>query len=392
MRFSLKLVIFWVIFCDLFLEINFLEAKPFRRALVISGGGMMPGLGLGYIAGAEEMQWKPDLIIATCGASIPTVLFDKLKNTNQTLEFMKSQSVFEAFSRSRVQTSSLLTLQDKFSYLQEKPDLIPNFFSDYALYVPTYTHKILAENNFKAEENKSRVIVISSRAHFHKQDVGLPKKDRMRYTQVYMTDKETAQLLKGFESPVQQSYPGSFIENKTETMTYMSADVAMRASISDPILMEPMLYGPDYYFTGASDLYPIELAQNLADEVVATYPMGVMTDFEELAFQSAFGFSQRQRALQVIQDRSVTWVDQTDLPQGLSFDPYPNFLFLTNGLPADLESYQIGVNHQFEVGRSRIIEALAVPKSERPNLNYIRIPIDQPAENKRSGIGSSSFL
>lgn len=368
------------------------EAKPFRRALIISGGGILPGLGMGYIAGAEEMNWKPDLIIATCGASLPTVLYDRFKDVGQSLEYMKSETYYKALSRIRVHTSSLLKLQDKFSFLREQPELIPDFFSDYALYIPTYFHEILANNNFKAEANKSRVIVLSARAHFHKQDIGKAKADFMKYTQVYMTDNETAKLLKGFESPIEKNYPESFLETKTETMTYMSSEVAMRASVSDPILMEPLLYGTDYYFTGASDLYPIELAYFLADQVVATYPMGLMSDFEELAFKSAFGFSQRQRALDVIKDASVTWVDQTDMPEGLSFDPYPNFLFLNSGLPTDLETYQEGVDRQFELGRSRMIEALALPRGESQPLNHIRIPIDKPTDHKRTGSGLSSFL
>ncbi|MGZ3743093.1 MAG: hypothetical protein ACXWRA_04460, partial [Pseudobdellovibrionaceae bacterium] len=60
-----------LIFCiGLAFHTEFLWAKPFKRVLVISGGGLNPGLALGIIAGVQEKGWRPDLIIATCGAGL----------------------------------------------------------------------------------------------------------------------------------------------------------------------------------------------------------------------------------------------------------------------------------------------------------------------------------
>jgi hypothetical protein len=386
------LIISLIFLTTSFVGENLAEAKPFKRALIISGGGMVPGLGLGYLAGAEDMRTKPDIIIATCGASMPTALYDRMGDARSSLAFMKSETFFKAVSRIYIHTSNLLTLQSKFDEFREKPDLIPDFFSDYVLYVPSYFHPIIADHHFVAQENKPRVIILSARAHFHKSDVGQPKKDLMKFTQVFMTDKDTASYLKGYQSPLISKYPDSNIEAQTETLTYMSAEVAVRASISDPVLMEPLQYGLDYYFTGASDLYPIELAQTLADEVIATYPMAVFTDYEELAFKSTFGISQRQRALDVIKTPNVKWIDQTEFPPSASFDPYPNFLSLSNGMPEDLEDFGAGIDRQFEFARYRMIELLTLKQNQGPYLKHIRAPIDKPTNTKRNGMGSSSIF
>jgi hypothetical protein len=211
----------------------------------------------------------------------------------------------------------------------------------------------------------------------------------MKFTQVFMTDKDTGTYLEGYKSPLKNIVRTSNIEAETEVMTYMSPEVALRASVADPILMEPLMYGPDYYFTGASDLYPIELAHFLADEVVATYPMGRFSDFEEEAFKSTFGISQQERALTVIKDQSIKWIDQTEFPKDASFDPYPEFLFLKSGLPQDLETYQENIERQYEFGRTRMIEALSLKQGQGLYLNHIRSPIDKIDSKVRNGSGFS---
>jgi hypothetical protein len=136
-------------------------------------------------------------------------------------------------------------------------------------------------------------------------------------------------------------------------------------------------------------LYPIELAHFLADEVVATYPMGRFSDFEEEAFKSTFGISQQERALTVIKDQSIKWIDQTEFPKDASFDPYPEFLFLKSGLPQDLETYQENIERQYEFGRTRMIEALSLKQGQGLYLNHIRSPIDKIDSKVRNGSGFS---
>ncbi len=46
------------VFIFLLLVLNFAEAKPYRRVLVLTGGGMKTATSLGLVAGLIE-SWRP---------------------------------------------------------------------------------------------------------------------------------------------------------------------------------------------------------------------------------------------------------------------------------------------------------------------------------------------
>src|SRR5690606_38090066 len=66
------------------------EAKPFKKALIIAGGGLSPGTGLGIIAGAQAAGFNPDIVILTCGASITASLYSGYGSIQSALDFAKS--------------------------------------------------------------------------------------------------------------------------------------------------------------------------------------------------------------------------------------------------------------------------------------------------------------
>ena len=94
------------------------------------------------------------------------------------------------------------------------------------------------------------------------------KFDGPRFKETYFTDEQTAKLLDGFVSPMASYGPASNVEPETEVRTDLDMTTALRASISDPFLMEPKQIGNDRYLGGITDLYAIELAKSLADSVM----------------------------------------------------------------------------------------------------------------------------
>jgi hypothetical protein len=350
--------------------------KPFKRALIIGGGGIQPGLGLGYLAAAEEMGWKPDVIIATCGASIPSAVYEKFQNAKASLEFMKSQGFFDTLQKVQIDNPSLLAIQNKFKNLEKYPNKIPDFFKDNALFIPETLNSALTNEYFRHEENKVRVIVLSARAHFKREDVGKDKSNLMRFSEVIMTDADTAGYFKNYISPVNSVFPNLTIDAKIETMSQMSTEIALRSSVSDPFLVNPAMYGNDYYFTGAADLYPIDIANSLADEVISTYPVSLFTDYENLAIKSTFGEPQSSRVLYAIQDNHIKWVDQALPPKNISFDPAPQFLNLVSKIPTDPDVYQEKVQQQFDFGYARMKETLSLKQTKGPYTGHLREPIN----------------
>jgi hypothetical protein len=356
--------------------IETLSGKPFKRALIIGGGGIQPALGLGILAAAEEQGWKPDVIIATCGASLPSAIYDKFNNAYDGLEYMKSNSFFETLSKIKIDNGNLLSIQQKFKNLERYPNVIPDFFKNNALYIPEFLNSALTNDYFKSGPNKPRIIVLSSRAHFKREDVGKPKGNLMRFTEVLMTDRDTADLFKNFELPVNKVFPNLTINAKVDTLTYMPTEIALRASISDPFLVNPAMYGEYFYFTGAADLYPIDIANYLADEVVATYPISLFKDYENLAIKSTYGETQANRVLYAIQDERIRWIDQSIPPKNISFDPEPNFLMLQNNIPTDPAVFASKIQQQFDFGYARTKEALAIKSNKGPFTNHLREPIN----------------
>ncbi|RZA08717.1 MAG: hypothetical protein EOP11_04045, partial [Proteobacteria bacterium] len=65
-------------------------ARPFKRALIIGGGGISPGVALGIIEGARAAGYEPDLIIATCGASLGATVSQAIPDGDQALAYLKS--------------------------------------------------------------------------------------------------------------------------------------------------------------------------------------------------------------------------------------------------------------------------------------------------------------
>ncbi|MEK6706122.1 MAG: hypothetical protein AABZ06_10060 [Bdellovibrionota bacterium] len=68
------------------------------------------------------------------------------------------------------------------------------------------------------------------------------------------------------------SFRNGAIEFQTSAIFDASIGDAMRVSISDPYLMMPVRLSRDFYIAGTIDLYPLEVAYQLADEIAAVFP------------------------------------------------------------------------------------------------------------------------
>ena len=75
---------------------------------------------------------------------------------------------------------------------------------------------------------------------------------------------------------------------------------AMRISVSDMFYVEPVLYQNQYYAGGAIDLAPIELALEIADEVILEKKNNY-TNIEESLVRAVLGFSGNERLEEIKQ-------------------------------------------------------------------------------------------
>lgn len=351
------------------------QQKKFKRVLVLSGGGMAPGIPLGIIAGLQQSGWRPDLIIGTCGSGLGAAVFNSEQSSSKALDIVTAPSMFEAFRRIRVATSDV---RDALEILKVGIDTryYPPLFDKTILRSPEYSHVPLSSETFRHGPRDTRAIILAARSLFSPKDQGLPRQTKPIFQQVYITDPETQKAIGSWELATLQSYPVTSLQREGRSLSGISLVNAARAGFADPFFLNPIKIQNDYYFTGAIDLYPIDLALSLGDEVIATYPVKLFEGYQDNAIYSAFGFTQSSRVLKAIQNTDVKWIDVSGDTE-LVFDPKRFLLTLKSGVPETYEEFKQGVFAQWEFGRTRAIEALEhAPGRSRNYRGHLRRPIN----------------
>lgn len=348
-------------------------AKPFKRVLVISGGGLNPGTALGIIDGVVAKGWIPDLIISTCGSSLGPVFYNSNPNIDQNIKDMHSPSVMKGYQSVEIENSWAWDLKSIFDQASDFT-LYPAIFNNTVLKLTKkFDSSYLQNVNFRSGPNDTKIIMVGSKALFKPEMAGKLRAKAPLFKVVYFTDTSTANLLKGRKTPVVDAYPYTNVSSEIETITHFTTIDAFRATLADPYALNPYIVDGEAYFTGAIDLYPITLAKELGDEVVATYPFGLYSYYENLTIRSAFGFSQSIRSLQAIQNDNVQWIDLSGQEE-VSFNPEIAFVSLDYRVPSTYPEFKNGIDKQWELGKFRAQEALAAPKY---SLAHLREPISK---------------
>ncbi|MGZ3744895.1 MAG: hypothetical protein ACXWRA_13985, partial [Pseudobdellovibrionaceae bacterium] len=252
----------------------------------------------------------------------------------------------------------------------------PSLFAGNLLYTPENLPQFLRNSEFNRNPALPKTIILSARAFFGPSQVNQARPFAPIFQQVYFTDPVTAEDLKGWKLPKKYSYPFSTIANETLAISSVDTVTAFRAGSADPYLINPSRVDGYYQFSGAVDLFPLDLAVALGDEVVATYPASLFLDYENVAVMSGFGFKQTTRALEAIQHKDVKWIDVSGADD-LSFNPSRLILLMQSGIPKDFMDYKLGVAKQWSFGRDRANEAIQVAPGKVTDIRqHLRKPIN----------------
>ncbi len=350
------------------------KRKPYRRALVVAGGGIAPALVLGMIEGARHRGWNPDIVITTCGSSIGAAIANSYPGDGQAIAFAKSKAFHDLLSQVTVATPQLLTVQARMDALRDFVG-VPQIFNEFLIHMPSQTY-FLPRKTFNTN-GPTRFLMLAAKAEFGPSSVGV-RGAKPDYTQVYFTDPETARYLEGASSPIRKLFPKSYVRRDTIVRGDVRPEDAARASVSDPVLINPGRIDGDYYFTGAVDLIPIETARLLADEILVTHPSTLFADYEDRVIEKSFGFGQNMRMFGAIQAQDVKWIDTYNQAK-TSFSPAPQYLTLSlqNKIPKDAAAFARGIQRQYDFGYDRVQEALDVQPGSVVNVrSHLRRPIN----------------
>ncbi len=335
--------------------------------MIFNGGGFKTAMFLGMLAAAEENDLKPDYIIATCGGGLAAAISHCIDDPKQRLEILLSQESYQYMKSVRLSHHSNLLRALKLvwdMYVKHKSlKIIPNIFDHFLMYIPDSFEVDAVNKGFTPGQYKT--LIVASKILYSKEEVGKIRKNKQKlFQEVVFTDEETAKQLQALHSPI-ADFNGSTVANEILPITGAKLTDAARASVADPFYIKPSEINGELYVTGAIDLYPVELAKALGDELMLLYP-GQFSFIEEGLVYATYNYSQNERHHQVFTQNYDYLLDYSQIAEELVFTPKLDLkgLKVISRVPQSYELFKELVQKQYEYGFSRMLEAIQHPNSK----------------------------
>lgn len=345
-------------------------AQPFRRCMVLAGGGFRFGYYLGMMAACEKYQRKPDVILASCGAAIAAAIIQRLPDDAARRAWLAGPEMYEFWQDLRPNPDKTLTAAlggvAKRALYGAAVKRIPDLFNDYLFALPDPIRLPAAET---AAGNAPALAIIAGRLLYSEDDVGELRHGRALFAETVFANQRVAALLADAVSPVANDrIQASTVAPGISVVSDVSLEDAVRASISDMVYFRCHQIGEDHYLGGVLDLFPIELAHRLAPEVIMERK-GFYSRFLDLpAVRTVLGFHGNKRLRTVLRQRADLWIDTVDMQIALvnkqilpQLDWRKNQLGLR--MPDSYQDYRDMLQLQWEYGYRKAILALRQQRS-----------------------------
>jgi predicted acylesterase/phospholipase RssA len=321
--------------------------KPFKRALVMTGGGFKFLYFVGMYDALVDRGWKPDLIITTCGASVAAAIIHGVPDRQERLRLIQSPEMLagmEGFRLTRGGFRDIELLLRKLSQYQRGwetgSDVVPDLFNLAFFDVDPITLPFWQRGFGDRKADDPHFIIGGSVASFTRAEVDQARNGRKLYTEAYFTDATVAPYLADYSSSVARAYPNSSVGPGVRVFTDFTIGDAAEVSIRDPFLFPPVVRNGEI-FTGSNiNLYPLELARSLADEVVMTFNPA-FNGFELMAINVSLGYDMNSRLKAVTGGPVDRWIDATNMNVNqFAMDPkvhygFPALFQLKSNTPED---------------------------------------------------------
>lgn len=372
---------FWI---TLMVFIQILNSSAFakaQRAIILSGNTINTGLFLGMIEGSVQGGKPVDLTIGTCGGSIAAAIANLVPKPEERIELVKSEKFYNLLKALEMNDITWTAFGGKIYELyyhardntygaQEKMvRRVPDLFTFFLLTMrDEFNHFLELDQPFLSTPRGLRTVILGSRLEFQPEEAGkIINLDRKLFTEVFFTDSFTASELSRTESFAGTRSVQSALNEHTEVISNLSLLQATRASIADPILMEPAKIGNSYFTTGATNIDPFNVAADLADEVITHMP----GDFDSISvpiLQSTYGFDVNlmkrlvrldmeyfKRKKYILKIHDVTFPKMKPGPTrnlwGAISEMNPKRIVkFTMGVPPSYEAYRALVEQQYQFG------------------------------------------
>ncbi|KFF24086.1 patatin-like phospholipase family protein [Chryseobacterium vrystaatense] len=296
-------------------------SEKFKKAILFSGGGTRLMIYLGIFAALEELEMKPDIIIASCGGAFAATVINSFSDNISRKEYLKSEEYFKFVS------GTVLTPYKKLSQIgvlslkkilnKRNAPFIEDVFSKYLVEMPQDLSKVFPSLKNTQFSQIIPTVIIGSEILFDPQETEQKRKDRKLYRKIIITDSTTAEKINPGQITIKsKNLMNSAVENRPLIKTDLSLLESTRISVSDMFYVEPFFLKGKYFAGGAIDLIPIELAQHLADEIIIEKKQ-YYSPVEEAFVRAVLGFSGNERLAEIEKLSPDFQIDTTHIKRDL---------------------------------------------------------------------------
>jgi predicted acylesterase/phospholipase RssA len=344
------------------------QVKKYQRCLVMAGGGFRFAYYLGIHAALQRIDKTPDLLLASCGGAIAAAIIQALPDETSRRAWVESPDMY-AFWRG-LQPNPNATLATTLSgaarrWLNKDVRTIPDLFEDYLFDIPV---KLPLPNGMQYA-GKPAVAIIAGELLFDRGEVGQQRGDRKLFAETVICEQAAATLLKDMQSAMHSdAWGANTIAAPLLTDTNMPITEAARASICDMFYFQCHTWQGKHYIGGALDLFPIEIARQLADQVVMELKGPYDNIFAIPALRAVFGTDGKRRLDYVLAQSADQWVDTADMERMLNNPSVrKRIAWKRNRVelvpPATYQVYVAMIDAQWQFGYQRGLAGFAMTES-----------------------------
>lgn len=346
--------------------------------MVFAGGGMRFGIYLGMYAAACDAGRAPDVLLASCGGALAAAIVQGLPDDAERKAWLASPAMYD-FWRSLVPGPQSGIGQQLLRATRRRLDsrpapLVPDLFHDYLFEAPMHLPLPSAAATYAPA-----VAVICGRLLFGEAEVGQPRAGRRLIEETVFGDARTAVLLQGMASPFAAACWGEHaVASDVATDMAMPLATACRLSIADFFYFRCVAHAGEHYIGGVVDLFPIEVAGRLADEVIMEFKQPFDQALSIPAWRAVLGLDGNQRLRHVHAQPVEAWIDSSDVGRVLarqqihkSIDWRHNRIGLR--VPADHATYARYIEDQWRYGYQRASEALRRPSGDVAAMRNVNV-------------------
>ena len=287
--------------------------------MVMAGGGFYLAYYLGIYAALCESGNPPDVLLASCGGAIAATLIQRLPDDAQRKAWLTAPQMYHFWNglkstpKARVTHAFASAMRRRF--LGGNAQFIPDLFNDYMFEIPAEL-PLPAQGGHQVD-----VAIVAGKLNYSEPEVGQLRGSRKLFSEVVFCNPRGAELLALLPAPLSDPmYGDNAVAPQMLLDSGMPLNDAVRASISDMFYFRCHSHpeSASDYIGGVVDLFPIEIANRLADSVIMELKGGYDAMYGIPAIRTVLGFDGNQRLHHVLQQHADVWVDTSDMEQVFS--------------------------------------------------------------------------